>query len=307
MRYPTARRCASRRRPAARWAARSARPARPASSATSTPARSSSRSLRAQHAVAAARLATSCSWAWASRSPTSTPVLGVGRAAARRPRPLGPPPHGLDRRRRARDRAASPTQALPVTLAVSLHAPDDALRDTSSCRSTTATRSPRCSTPPREYAAAKGRRVTFEYACIAGVNDRPTRPTRSAGCSRRLGAGGAHVNLIPLNPTGGFAGRRRPVPSGSRRFADASRGRAGSPRPSAATAASTSTPPAASSGPARPIRTGRPPPSRPQWPRERTPVPQPVAAADALHRGDPLLHRRRSSTSSFGWRRAASC
>ena len=45
-----ARRCACRRRPAARWAARSARPARPASSATSTPARSSSRCVRAQHA-----------------------------------------------------------------------------------------------------------------------------------------------------------------------------------------------------------------------------------------------------------------
>ena len=30
----------------------------------------------------------------------------------------------------------------------------------------------------REYAAIKGRRVTFEYACIAGVNDRPDQADR---------------------------------------------------------------------------------------------------------------------------------
>ena len=58
--------------------------------------------VRAQHVIAAARVATSCSWAWASRSRTSTPCCDALERAARRPRHLGPPPHGLDRRRRAR-------------------------------------------------------------------------------------------------------------------------------------------------------------------------------------------------------------
>jgi 23S rRNA (adenine2503-C2)-methyltransferase len=94
---------------------------------------------------------------------------------------------------------------LPVTLAVSLHAPDDALR---------ATMVPLNRRYPintvldaaREYAAIKGRRVTFEYACIAGVNDLPEQADMLAGRLTAL-RGGAHVNLIPLNPTGAFEGR----------------------------------------------------------------------------------------------------
>jgi 23S rRNA (adenine2503-C2)-methyltransferase len=94
---------------------------------------------------------------------------------------------------------------LPVTLAVSLHAPDDALR---------ASLVPLNHRFPvaavidaaREYAAVKGRRVTFEYACIAGVNDRPDQAELLAHRLHGL-RGGAHVNLIPLNPTGEFAGR----------------------------------------------------------------------------------------------------
>ena len=69
-----------------------------------------------------------------------------------------------------------------------------------------------------EFAGAKGRRVTFEYACIAGVND---SPDQAEALGRLLGAfpgaGGAHVNLIPLNPTAGSAAtrphRRRSGPS----------------------------------------------------------------------------------------------
>ena len=62
--------------------------------------------------------------------------------------------------------------ALPVTLAVSLHAPDDALRETLVPLNR---RYPIAAVidAAREYAAIKGRRVTFEYACIAGVNDHP--------------------------------------------------------------------------------------------------------------------------------------
>jgi 23S rRNA (adenine2503-C2)-methyltransferase len=94
--------------------------------------------------------------------------------------------------------------ALPVTLAVSLHAPDDALRDELVPLNR---RYPIAEVveAAREYAARKGRRVTFEYACIAGVNDHPHQADALAG--RLTGfRGGAHVNLIPLNPTAGFAG-----------------------------------------------------------------------------------------------------
>jgi 23S rRNA (adenine2503-C2)-methyltransferase len=94
---------------------------------------------------------------------------------------------------------------LPVTLAVSLHAPDDALRDTLVPLNH---RYPIAAVvdAARAYAAIKGRRVTFEYACIAGVNDDPGQADLLA---RRLKGlrGGAHVNLIPLNPTGAFTGR----------------------------------------------------------------------------------------------------
>jgi 23S rRNA (adenine2503-C2)-methyltransferase len=95
--------------------------------------------------------------------------------------------------------------ALPVTLAVSLHAADDRLRDTLVPLNH---RYPIAAVidAARAYAAIKGRRVTFEYACIAGINDDPAQADLLA---RRLGGlrGGAHVNLIPLNPTGAFAGR----------------------------------------------------------------------------------------------------
>ena len=98
------------------------------------------------------------------------------------------------------------TEALPVTLAVSLHAPDDELRS-------------RLVPLNRRYpiaevldaaaacAAARGRRVTFEYACIAGVNDSTEQATSLARLLAPWpGRGGAHVNLIPLNPTADFGG-----------------------------------------------------------------------------------------------------
>jgi 23S rRNA (adenine2503-C2)-methyltransferase len=71
-----------------------------------------------------------------------------------------------------------------------------------------------------EYAGAKGRRVTFEYACIAGVND-SARQAEALGTLLGAfpGAGGAHVNLIPLNPTDGFGGHA-PNPPSLHAFAD---------------------------------------------------------------------------------------
>ncbi|MGH9032258.1 MAG: 23S rRNA (adenine(2503)-C(2))-methyltransferase RlmN [Acidimicrobiia bacterium] len=98
-------------------------------------------------------------------------------------------------------------ERLPVTLAVSLHAPDDDLRRRLVPLND---RYPLADVldAAREFAAARGRRITFEYACIAGVNDAPAHADALAALLRGFGGrGGAHVNLIPLNPTAGFPGR----------------------------------------------------------------------------------------------------
>jgi 23S rRNA (adenine2503-C2)-methyltransferase len=91
------------------------------------------------------------------------------------------------------------TEGLPVTLALSLHAPDDELRDTMvpiNRRWPVA----EVLAAVRDYAATTGRRVTIEYALVDGVNDGPDRAELLA---ERLAGTGAHVNLIPLNPTRG--------------------------------------------------------------------------------------------------------
>jgi 23S rRNA (adenine2503-C2)-methyltransferase len=99
---------------------------------------------------------------------------------------------------------------LPVTLAVSLHAPNDELR---SQLVPLNHRYPIADVldAAADVAGAHGRRVTFEYACIDGLND---GPRQAADLGRLLaawpGVGGAHVNLIPLNPTPGFGGSASP-------------------------------------------------------------------------------------------------
>jgi 23S rRNA (adenine2503-C2)-methyltransferase len=89
------------------------------------------------------------------------------------------------------------TEDLPVNLAVSLHAANDELRNElvpinkrypldvllAACRA---------------YLDAKNRRLSFEWALIAGVNDRDRDAVELAEIARSLHA---HVNLIPLNPT----------------------------------------------------------------------------------------------------------
>ncbi len=55
----------------------------------------------------------------------------------------------------------------------------------------------------RTYCAITGRRIFFEWTLIAGTNDSPAHAERVAALLAGLDA---HVNLIPLNPTGGFAG-----------------------------------------------------------------------------------------------------
>jgi 23S rRNA (adenine2503-C2)-methyltransferase len=102
---------------------------------------------------------------------------------------------------------------LPVTLAVSLHAPDDALREELVPLNR---RYPLSAVldAARAYAERKGRRVSFEYACISGVNDLPHQADALAGKLTGF-RGGAHVNLIPLNDTAGYPGH----PSESDRIA----------------------------------------------------------------------------------------
>jgi 23S rRNA (adenine2503-C2)-methyltransferase len=104
---------------------------------------------------------------------------------------------------------------LPVNLAVSLHAADDRLRDRLvpiNRRYPLAELAAAC----EHYLAAKGRRLSFEWALIDGVNDRPTDAELLAAYARPLRA---HVNLIPLNPTPGWPTRGTP-PHRVRAFRD---------------------------------------------------------------------------------------
>jgi 23S rRNA (adenine2503-C2)-methyltransferase len=56
----------------------------------------------------------------------------------------------------------------------------------------------------RDYGKRTGKRIFFEWTLIAGKNDSPETAQRLASL---LGGIDAHVNLIPLNPTAGFAGK----------------------------------------------------------------------------------------------------
>ncbi len=111
------------------------------------------------------------------------------------------------------------SEDLPVNLAVSLHAADDALRDELvpiNRRYPLAALAAAC----EEYVAKTRRRLSLEWALMAGVNDRPVDAVRLAGFARPLAA---HVNLIPLNPTPGFGVPGSPA-SAVRAFRDALRG-----------------------------------------------------------------------------------
>ena len=84
---------------------------------------------------------------------------------------------------------------LQLTLSVSLHAPDDETRNRIMPVNRTWNVEALLSAC-RDYFKATGRRISFEYAMIDGVNDSP----EAAGLLiRRLHGMAAHVNLIPLN------------------------------------------------------------------------------------------------------------
>ena len=92
-------------------------------------------------------------------------------------------------------------EGLPLRLAVSLHAPDDELRDTLVPINT---RYPVSEVLDAawHYADVTRRRVSIEYALIRDVNDQRWRAELLA---KRLRGHLVHVNLIPLNPTPGSA------------------------------------------------------------------------------------------------------
>jgi len=90
-------------------------------------------------------------------------------------------------------------EGLSVRLAVSLHAPDDELRD-ELVPVNRRWKVAEVLDAAWGYAAATGRRVSIEYAMIRDINDHAWRADLLASLlSGRL----AHVNLIPLNPTPG--------------------------------------------------------------------------------------------------------
>src|SRR3954467_9248254 len=90
-------------------------------------------------------------------------------------------------------------ERLQVTLAVSLHAPDDELRDTL-VPVNTRWKVAEVLDAAWRYAADTGRRVSIEYALIRDINDQADRAHALGALLReRL----VHVNVIPLNPTPG--------------------------------------------------------------------------------------------------------
>src|SRR3954469_23288244 len=162
--------------------------------------------------------------------------MGMGEPLANYPRVrktidalIAPAPHGLGLSQRSVTVSTVglvpairrlTEEHLNVTLAVSLHAPDDELRDTPHAPHHDP-RDPLVPINPRwkagevidaadGYARRTGRRYSVEYALIRDVNDQPFR----ADLLGTLLAGKlAHVNLIPLNPTPGSPWDASPLPA----------------------------------------------------------------------------------------------
>jgi 23S rRNA (adenine2503-C2)-methyltransferase len=145
------------------------------------------------------------------------PLANYNRVVAAVRRLVDPSPHGLGMSQRnivvstvglvpAIKRLS--TEGLQVTLALSLHAPDDELRNTLVPVNTR--------WPVKEvleaafgFVRTTGRRLSIEYAMIRDVNDQPWRADLLA---KRLKGKLVHVNLIPLNPTPGSEWDASPKP-----------------------------------------------------------------------------------------------
>ncbi|HID76194.1 MAG TPA: 23S rRNA (adenine(2503)-C(2))-methyltransferase RlmN [Planctomycetaceae bacterium] len=103
-------------------------------------------------------------------------------------------------------------QGCPYHLAVSLHAPDDRLR---SQIVPAARRVPIASllAAAEYYFRVTGRRITYEYVLLAGMNDQPRHARQLA---RLIRGPGCLVNLIPYNPVAGLPFRTPPARAVSR-------------------------------------------------------------------------------------------
>ncbi|MGW6131234.1 23S rRNA (adenine(2503)-C(2))-methyltransferase RlmN [Cellulomonas sp. NPDC055163] len=93
-------------------------------------------------------------------------------------------------------------EGIPVTLAVSMHAPDDELRDTLVPVNTRWSVDQTLDAAYR-YFQVTGRRVSIEYALIRDMNDHAWRADMLGEKLNARGRGWVHCNPIPLNPTPG--------------------------------------------------------------------------------------------------------
>ena len=98
------------------------------------------------------------------------------------------------------DRLAA--EGIPVTLALSLHAPDDELRD-ELIPINNRYKVDEALDAAYRYYEATGRRVSIEYALIRDINDQAWRADLLGQKLNARGRGWVHVNPIPLNPTPG--------------------------------------------------------------------------------------------------------
>lgn len=102
-------------------------------------------------------------------------------------------------------------EGLGVTLALSLHTPDDELRDTL-VPVNNRWKVAEALDAARYYADVTGRRVSVEYALIRDVNDQPWRADLLGRKLHQALGQLVHVNLIPLNPTPGSDWDASPKP-----------------------------------------------------------------------------------------------
>jgi 23S rRNA (adenine2503-C2)-methyltransferase len=100
---------------------------------------------------------------------------------------------------------------MQVRLAVSLHTPDDELRDTL-VPVNDRWKIDEVLRAARAYADTTGRRVSIEYALIRDINDQPWRADMLGELLREHLGQLVHVNLIPLNPTPGSIWDASPKP-----------------------------------------------------------------------------------------------
>ncbi len=148
------------------------------------------------------------------------PLANYNRVVAAVKRIIAPPPEGFGIS--ARSVTVSTVGLAPairkladeklgVTLAVSLHTPDDELRNTLVPVNNRWTVD-EVLDAARYYADVTGRRVSIEYALIRDVNDQPWRADLLGKLLHSKLGPLVHVNLIPLNPTPGSEWDASPKP-----------------------------------------------------------------------------------------------